>query len=73
MTFFCSQLLAELNLHSSAEQKPPFKICRSTTDIRSLTLLTYSTISYSHLNCWLYTTLVFMIVEANLFTALAIG
>ena len=32
MTFFCSQLLAELNLHSSAEQKPPFENPRSTTE-----------------------------------------
>ena len=29
--FFCSQLLAELNLRSSAEQKPPFKNPRSAT------------------------------------------
>jgi len=27
--FFCSQLLAELNLHSSVQQKPPFKNPRS--------------------------------------------
>jgi len=29
---FCSQLLAEVNLHSSAEQKPPLKNPRSATD-----------------------------------------
>ena len=33
MTFFyCSQLLAELSLHSSAEQKSPFKSPGSTTE-----------------------------------------
>ena len=29
--FFCSQLLAEFNFHSSAEQNPPFKNPRSAT------------------------------------------
>ena len=29
--FFCSQLLAELNFHYSAEQNPPFKNPRSAT------------------------------------------
>jgi len=29
--FFCSQLLAELNLHSSAEHKPPFEYPRAVT------------------------------------------
>ena len=51
--FFCSQLLAELNFYSSAEQDPPFKNPRSTTGMCvclcvATIIIAHKILSYMH-------------------------